>query len=633
MFAAMVSLEAPLGAVAMLVAGAIIVSLVSGIVLCRFAERSVAWSSFLASVLGFTLAFSIVGLIPFDVSESLMLVEKAESDKDFGVPLHLMVRDTWSAIYWTTTVLCYLVIPFLIEFEAAGEFSIGARVRKSLLNNMVWYSAYAVIGVSAVIWMCFHGMELRTLGAWCIAASNAWGLILLTILMGFGLVALPRQLWNQGNPSGQLRALYPLATARDEAKKSAQYELQDAIAQAQQELEMRDTDLEDNDAGLKRAYAAFKETLEKCEVLQCELSGQPNLGDVSAGSGEGKPGGGAKPYVTNVRTVPSQASNSNSVAVLGQLVKLHLTMKSSALEARRADQRFEQLVTQCLFFEELEDERFHSAVELLDDIEDGSCCGLCRRALCRCHTVRLCWRRLQSIWGRWRSKAFHAASYACGLLSALIVLGQLTMLSTRFNLSVLSMFFLYNHGAVPTQVLCAIPLGYMTCTASWSVFRMKIAGVYGLYSHHNTDAGSLLWCAYSLARLALPLCYHFLLLIDVPPHLSTSFQEFMGQMVLVPILGHQMNQVFPCLVVFVVLCNVTQVYSRVVSCLGLSALEFDWSPSLDSQDPFAEGKELIERERRRRAEETAMELHRRTESGALAGAVPLRSGSSRNSLQ
>merc|ERR1719401_489566 len=122
--------------------------------------------------------------------------------------------------------------------------------------------------------------------------------------------------------------------------------------------------------------------------------------------------------------------------------------------------------------------------------------------------------------------------------------------NTTLNLSLLSLLFLHNHGAVMTQVLCAVPLGYMVCTAYWSVFRLKIAGLYGLYSDHNTDVGSLLWCAYSLARLALPLCYHFLLLIDVPPHLNTSFQEFMGQMVLVPILGHQMNQVFPCLVVF-----------------------------------------------------------------------------------
>merc|ERR1719352_1760018 len=122
------------------------------------------------------------------------------------------------------------------------------------------------------------------------------------------------------------------------------------------------------------------------------------------------------------------------------------------------------------------------------------------------------------------------------------------MLNSSINLSLLSMFFQSDHGPVTSQVLCALPLGYMACTAYWSIFRLKISGWYGLYSNHNTDAGSMLWCSYALARLALPLCYHFLLLIDRPPHFQTSFQQFMGQMVLVPILGHKMNQVFPCVV-------------------------------------------------------------------------------------
>jgi hypothetical protein len=116
-----------------------------------------------------------------------------------------------------------------------------------------------------------------------------------------------------------------------------------------------------------------------------------------------------------------------------------------------------------------------------------------------------------------------------------------------------------------------------------------------------------------------------LLLIDAPPHLKTSFQEFMGQMDVVPVLGHDSDWVFAGLVLVVVFCNVTQVYSRIVSCLGLAALEFDWTPTSDNEDPLSEGKELIERERRRRVEEAALDLQRRSETDGTAGAVPLRS--------
>merc|ERR1712110_235586 len=100
------------------------------------------------------------------------------------------------------------------------------------------------------------------------------------------------------------------------------------------------------------------------------------------------------------------------------------------------------------------------------------------------------------------------------------------------GLSLLSVFFQKSSGFGLTQVLCIFPLGYMIGTAYWSVFRLKIAGWYGLYPNHNTDAGSLLWCSSVFARLAAPLCYHFLSLIQVE---DTAFQAMMGQMNAVPV--------------------------------------------------------------------------------------------------
>lgn len=613
--------------VVLLLGGGCLLSVASAFALSRYAERSMSWSSFSAAVLGFTLAFSIVGLVPYDVWCSLMLHEQSKRQSNVKAPSHLLVRDSWAAIYWTTTVLCYLLIPFLIEFEAAGEFTFGARLRKSLRNNAVWYLAYAILGVCGAVWLVYHGMQFRDLGAWCIAASNAWGLILLTILMGFGLVALPRQLWSLGCPSGQLKVLYPQALTKEEAKISAQYELQCRIAEAEREVGTQDASLTEQDATLKLAYQSLESMLEESKALQQDIESQSGFNSTGQGCAFEGVGSNPEPRLMGLRTAPpaggaGSITSGDAAAALARLVKLHSQLKAARLDAQRCACRFEDLVKRCLLYEELEagDERALSSITLLNDGPSDGCCARLRYGL------RAGWRRAEAIWiRRLRSRVYRASGYVCALLSSIIVLGQLTMLSPKFNLSLLSMLFLDDHGAVLTQALCALPLSYMACTAYWSVFRLKIAGWYGLYSNHNTDAGSLLWCSYSLARLALPLCYHFLLLVDRPPHFKTSFQEFMGQMVLVPILGHRLNQVFPYLVAFVVFCNVTKVYSRVVHCLGLSLLAFEWSPNLESDDPLTEGKELVDRERRRRAEVLAAELRRRGESGGLAGAVPLRS--------
>jgi len=129
---------------------------------------------------------------------------------------------------------------------------------------------------------------------------------------------------------------------------------------------------------------------------------------------------------------------------------------------------------------------------------------------------------------------------------------------------------------------------------------LKIAGWYGLYPNHNTDTGSLLWCASILARLAPPIGYHFLLLIQVE---GTAFQAMMGQMNVVPVLGQSFNQLLPVLIGILCLCNVFDVHSR-MHMFGLDVLELEWGPpsSSNANDLVTEGQKLVGREGRNPAE-------------------------------
>merc|ERR1719333_1937183 len=95
----------------------------------------------------------------------------------------------------------------------------------------------------------------------------------------------------------------------------------------------------------------------------------------------------------------------------------------------------------------------------------------------------------------------------------------------------------------------------------------------------------------------------------------------------VPVLGQSFNEVFPILVGFLCLCNLLNVYSRLVQLCGLNALEFEWSPpaSSDASDLLTEGRRLIERERRRRSEDRSLlELHERTDPESGRRSIPLR---------
>lgn len=581
-----------------LLSGAIVVGVLSSATLLHFAQREVNWFSFLTSLLGFVLSFGIIALIPYDVWQALALQEAQQSQVE--LPSQVLVDSSWELIYWATFLLCWLLCPILIEYEAAGDFTTFGRVRTSLRRNAVWYAGYLLFGSLVLIWLSIGGGAEGGLGAWCIAASNAWGLLVSTMLMGYGLVAVPRHFWRLASPTDQLRTLYCAAVSMDEARLSTQFELQDVIGEARVEILSRNSTI--GDSKLERAFSILQQTLEECEQLHCELTNgarQPR---------EGSPGS----------TIRAAGADSTRIECLAQI---HHALKQAGLEARRAACRWEELAQRCLNLEDIEEQMYPSAVELATSWQDSS--WYCFRLMCRVPMIRTCWHTTTLLWLRpLRPRALRFFGALCGVLSVVIVLGQLTMFSNSWSLSLLSLLFMREHGFGFTQVLCILPLTYIVCTAYWSVFRLKITGWYGLYSNHNTDTGSLLWCASILARLAAPLCYHFLLLVRVR---GTAFQAMMGQMNVVPVLGQKFNEIFPCLVGFLCVCNLLNVYSRFVQLCGLDSLEFELAPSASSTPPddvLSEGRRLIERERRRRVEDRSLlEMQDRQEAG---GTIPLR---------
>ena len=187
----------------------------------------------------------------------------------------LLKRPFKVATYWTTALLSYFLCPILMEFEASGDFTIATRLRTSIRRNAVFYVAYTAILCLLLIILIIRGEVQGDIQSWCIAASNAWGLFVLTVLMGFGLVAVPRHFWSLANPSTLLQDLYVNAVLKDEIRLSRLFELQDTVAQARSELAAH-VELEEDAPGLhmqRLAFAKLCQVADRCEMLHRELSG------------------------------------------------------------------------------------------------------------------------------------------------------------------------------------------------------------------------------------------------------------------------------------------------------------------------------------------------------------------------
>ena len=102
---------------------------------------------------------------------------------------HRTMFPVWSAVYWSAFVLTWFTIPLLQGYFEAGDFTFKDRMMSSLKDNLKFYGIVGALFVIFIVYIAIkenlHGKQLL---GFCICLSNAWGLMLSVLLLGYGLV-------------------------------------------------------------------------------------------------------------------------------------------------------------------------------------------------------------------------------------------------------------------------------------------------------------------------------------------------------------------------------------------------------------------------------------------------------------
>jgi hypothetical protein len=82
----------------------------------------------------------------------------------------------------------------------AGEFTIKSRLKTAIFRHVMLFVILGGIGLIFLIYLIIEDkLEIAHLPAFLMALSNCWGLFLIILLLGYGLVAIPRKLWYTGS--------------------------------------------------------------------------------------------------------------------------------------------------------------------------------------------------------------------------------------------------------------------------------------------------------------------------------------------------------------------------------------------------------------------------------------------------
>lgn len=429
----------------------------------------------------------------------------------------------------------------------AGEFVWKSRLLTALLMHLRGFLITGVIGLVCFIYLFYVGkLTLANTPVFLIVLSNCWGLFLIIVLLGYGLVAIPRTCWESGDNFTSLHNLYIQAISLNDGMTETKFELDEIVKliNAASYKLPKNSELQDS---LNYILSLCPiETLERQRSIQSHLS--------------------------------SDANKELGVITEKTLIKLHKQLKDTSSEYLRSKYRWEKIINESLELEDViaaSNSPFKCIVYSFKDPKAGKCA-----------------RNLEVIEWFWLTKLrpflYRVLAIVFSIMSILIILGEITLF-LDFPIGLFPLMFKTDNGITLTQVLCALPLSYIILCTYFGLFNLKLSGWYGLYPNNHTDSSSLVWSSLILARLSAPLCYNFLLFLKIK---KTVYSEVMGLIDLLPFVGTQFTSFFPLLLIVFCFLNAFKIYGKVMSTLGMSQLSFEDS---HSHTKVNEGKALVQR--------------------------------------
>ncbi|XP_053151260.1 G-protein coupled receptor-associated protein LMBRD2 isoform X1 [Hemicordylus capensis] len=561
-----------------------------------------------ATLLAWYLCFLIVFILPLDVTSTIynrckaavnsspseshanngshttavLASGKNECFKPWSYIPHGIMPIFWRVVYWTSQFLTWILLPFMQSYARSGGFSITGKIKTALIENAIYYGTYLLIFGAILIYVAVNlsinlqWNELQTIG---IAAANTWGLFLLVLLLGYGLVEIPRSHWTGAKKGHLLMKTYFKAAKLSTEKADAEENLEDIM----EEVRKVNESIKYNHP-LRKCVDTI---LKKCPPEYQERMGR-NMDDY-------------EDFEERPNTYPTEKS----------LVKLHKQVIYSVQRHRRTQVQWRILLEQAFYLEDVAKNETSATRQFVHTFQPQEPENKITQYFYT-PTVEWYWECLLRPWFH-RILAIFLATF-----SIIVVWSECTFFSTKPVLSLFAVFIqlaekTYNYFYI--EMACFLTIFFLSICVYSTVFRIRVFNYYYLASHHQTDAYSLLFSGMLFCRLTPPLCLNFLGLTHMDVAIShqdqnqqTAYTSIMGSMKVLSFIADGFYIYYPMLIVL--LCIATY-FSLGTRCLNLLGFQQFMGDNEMTSDLIDEGKELIRREKRKRQRQEEGENRRR----------------------
>ncbi|XP_032068981.1 G-protein coupled receptor-associated protein LMBRD2 [Thamnophis elegans] len=552
-----------------------------------------------ATLLAWYLCFLIVFILPLDVTTTIYNRCKLDINESYTSPTNsgsaVQNQDTnptqskhkcikpwsyipdrimpifWRVVYWTSQFLTWILLPFMQSYARSGGFSITGKIKTALIENAIYYGTYLLIFGAFLIYVAINPNislqwnQLQTIG---IAAANTWGLFLLVLLLGYGLVEIPRSHWNGAKKGYLLMKTYFKAAKLMTEKADAEENLEDIMEEVRKVNES----------------IKYNHPLRKCVdtiLKKCPTEYQDRMG-------------------RNMDDYEDFEERSNTYPTEKSLVKLHKQVNYSVQRHHRTQVQWQILLEQAFYLEDVAKNESSATRQFVHTFQSQEAENKIIQYLYT-PTLEWYWECLLRPW-------FHRIlAIILAIFSIVVVWSECTFFSPKPVLSLFAVFIRLaekNYNYFYIEMACFFTIFFLSICVYSTVFRIRVFNYYYLASHHQTDAYSLLFSGMLFCRLTPPLCLNFLGLTHMDAAISqrttdqpTAYTSIMGSMKVLSFIADGFYIYYPMLVV--ILCIATY-FSLGTRCLNLLGFQQFMGDNEMTSDLIDEGKELIRREKRKR---------------------------------
>ena len=151
-------------------------------IVCYFNHESTPYYVRALAVVAFNLSFVCFLILPMDIYETSLNGEQQPG-----------IRLAWLIVYDINFFLCWLILPLVQEFEDSGQFTRPSKLKEALKTNGIMILAVIIGAVLLVIYLVIVGeFTIVQLPSVFATIVNGFGLTLVSVMLGFGLVSFPK---------------------------------------------------------------------------------------------------------------------------------------------------------------------------------------------------------------------------------------------------------------------------------------------------------------------------------------------------------------------------------------------------------------------------------------------------------